>query len=108
LSSTSKAKITLSPAAFAGRRVRTVFLIDPFAIAYSGGHALNWLDTLDPDHPDVVSRAGTLADMLVVRSGFESEPHWNGRLRPARQSPTAVRQSPLPRRSCPNPPCRRS
>jgi type IV secretion system protein VirD4 len=38
---------------------------------------LNWLDTLDPDHPDVVGRAGTLADMLVVRSGFESEPHWN-------------------------------
>jgi len=56
-----------------------VFLIDPFAItgAYAYGHALNWLDTLDPDHPDVVSRAGILADMLVVRSGFESEPHWN-------------------------------
>jgi type IV secretion system protein VirD4 len=54
-----------------------VFLIDPFALTYTGGHALNWLDTLDPDHPDVVGRAGTLADMLVVRSGFESEPHWN-------------------------------
>jgi hypothetical protein len=56
-----------------------VLLIDPFSIsgAYAYGHALNWLDTLDPDHPDVVSRAGTLADMLVVRSGFESEPHWN-------------------------------
>ena len=54
-----------------------VFLIDPFAITYAAGHALNWLDTLDPDHPDVVGRAGMLADMLVVRSGFESEPHWN-------------------------------
>ncbi len=54
-----------------------VFLIDPFAITGAASHALNLLDTLDPDHPDVVSRAGTLADMLVVRSGFESEPHWN-------------------------------
>ena len=54
-----------------------VFVIDPYAINYAAGHALNWLDTLDPDHPDVVGRAGTLADMLVVRSGFESEPHWN-------------------------------
>ena len=54
-----------------------VFLVDPYGITGAAGHALNWLDTLDPDHPDVVSRAGTLADMLVVRSGFESEPHWN-------------------------------
>ncbi len=54
-----------------------VFLIDPFAITGAAGHAMNWLDTLDPDHPDVVGRAGILADMLVVRSGFESEPHWN-------------------------------
>ena len=54
-----------------------VLLVDPFGITGAAGHALNWLDTLDPDHPDVVSRAGTLADMLVVRSGFESEPHWN-------------------------------
>jgi type IV secretory pathway TraG/TraD family ATPase VirD4 len=43
----------------------------------AASHAVNWLDTLDPDHPDVVGRAGTLADMLVVRTGFESEPHWN-------------------------------
>ena len=63
-----------APAATAGQKV---LLIDPFAITGDAGHALNWLDTLDPDHPDVVSRAGTLADMLVVRSGFESEPHWN-------------------------------
>ena len=54
-----------------------VFLVDPYGITGAAGHALNWLDTLDPDHPDVVGRAGTLADMLVVRSGFESEPHWN-------------------------------
>jgi type IV secretory pathway TraG/TraD family ATPase VirD4 len=54
-----------------------VFVIDPYTITGAGGHSLNWLDTLDADDPDVVSRAGSLADMLVVRSGFESEPHWN-------------------------------
>jgi hypothetical protein len=54
-----------------------VFVIDPYTITGAGGHSLNWLDTLDADDPDVVSRAGSRAGMLVVRSGFESEPHWN-------------------------------
>ena len=53
-----------------------VALIDPFGITGMPGHAMNWLDSLDPDHPDVVGRAGALADMLVVVTG-ESEPHWN-------------------------------
>jgi type IV secretory pathway TraG/TraD family ATPase VirD4 len=66
--------VTARPRRAAGQ---DVFLIDPFAITGAAGQALNWLDTLDPGHPDVVGRAGALADMLVVRSGFESEPHWN-------------------------------
>jgi type IV secretory pathway TraG/TraD family ATPase VirD4 len=53
-----------------------VALIDPFGITGMPGHAMNWLDCLDPDDPDVVGRAGALADMLVVVTG-ESEPHWN-------------------------------
>lgn len=53
-----------------------VALIDPFGITGMPGHAMNWLDSLDPDDPDVVGRAGALADMLVVVTG-ESEPHWN-------------------------------
>jgi type IV secretory pathway TraG/TraD family ATPase VirD4 len=42
-----------------------VILIDPFGIAGVPTHCLNWLDTLDPDDPDVVSRAAGLADMLA-------------------------------------------
>ena len=54
-----------------------VILIDPFGIAGVPTHGLNWLDTLDPDDPDVVSRAAGLADMLVVAEGADSESHWN-------------------------------
>ncbi len=54
-----------------------VLLIDPFGIAGMPAQSLNWLDTLDPDHPDVVSRAAGLADMLVVAEGAETDSHWN-------------------------------
>jgi hypothetical protein len=54
-----------------------VFLIDPFGITGAAGHAMSWLDALDPDDPEVVSLSGALADMLVVRAGTESDPHWN-------------------------------
>jgi type IV secretory pathway TraG/TraD family ATPase VirD4 len=54
-----------------------VFLIDPFGITGAPRHAMNWLDALDPDDPDVVALAGSLAEMLVVSSGTEHDPHWN-------------------------------
>jgi type IV secretion system protein VirD4 len=54
-----------------------VFLIDPFGITGAAGHAMSWLDALEPDDPEVVSLSGALADMLVVRAGTESDPHWN-------------------------------
>jgi type IV secretion system protein VirD4 len=54
-----------------------VILIDPFGITGATTHRLNWLDTLDPDDPDVVSRAAGIADMLVVAEGADSESHWN-------------------------------
>jgi type IV secretory pathway TraG/TraD family ATPase VirD4 len=54
-----------------------VFLIDPFGITGAPRHALNWLDALDPEDPDVVALAGSLAEMLVVSSGNENDPHWN-------------------------------
>ena len=38
---------------------------------------MNWLDALDPDDPEVVSLSGALADMLVIGTGGESDPHWN-------------------------------
>ncbi len=54
-----------------------VMLIDPFGITGDRSHALNWLDTLDPDSPDVVSRAAGLADMLVIAEGADADSHWN-------------------------------
>lgn len=55
---------------------QAVHLIDPFGITGAPGQATNWLDTLTPADPDVVSLAGGLADMLVVGAG-ETDPHWN-------------------------------
>ena len=54
-----------------------VVLVDPFGITGAPTQALNWLDTLDPTSPDVVSRAGSLADILIVADGAEAETHWN-------------------------------
>ena len=53
-----------------------VILVDPFGITGHATHALNWLDTLDPSSPDVVSRAAGLADMLVALEGTEADSHW--------------------------------
>ena len=44
-----------------------VYLIDPFGITGARGQAMNWLDALDPNDPDVVSLSGALTDMLVGR-----------------------------------------
>lgn len=53
-----------------------VVLVDPFGITSQATHALNWLDTLDPDSPDVVSRAAGLADMLIAVEGTDTDSHW--------------------------------
>lgn len=53
-----------------------VVLVDPFGITGQASHALNWIDTLDPDSPDVVSRAAGLADMLIAVEGREADSHW--------------------------------
>ena len=54
-----------------------VILVDPFGLTGTQAHGLNWLDALNPDDPDVVSRAAALADMLVVTDGADSDSHWN-------------------------------
>ncbi|HEY1414202.1 MAG TPA: type IV secretory system conjugative DNA transfer family protein, partial [Rhodopila sp.] len=54
-----------------------VLLIDPFGITGEPTQGMNWLDALDPSDPDVVALARALADMLVVSSDRESDPHWN-------------------------------
>jgi type IV secretory pathway TraG/TraD family ATPase VirD4 len=53
-----------------------VFLIDPFGITGAPSHGMNWLDALNPDDPDVVALAGAMAEMLVVSTGTEHDPHW--------------------------------
>jgi type IV secretory pathway TraG/TraD family ATPase VirD4 len=53
-----------------------VVLVDPFGITGQATQALNWLDTLDPDSPDVVSRAAGLADMMIAVEGTEADSHW--------------------------------
>jgi type IV secretion system protein VirD4 len=56
---------------------QAVYLIDPFGITGAEHHAMNWLDALNPEDPDVVALAGALTEMLVVSTGQESDPHWN-------------------------------
>lgn len=53
-----------------------VILVDPFGTTGASSQALNWLDTLDPHTPDVVSRAAGLADMLIAVEGTEADSHW--------------------------------
>ncbi|MCB8878394.1 type IV secretory system conjugative DNA transfer family protein [Acidisoma silvae] len=53
-----------------------VFLIDPFGVTGAPSHGMNWLDALNPEDPDVVSLAGAMAEMLVVSTGRETDPHW--------------------------------
>jgi type IV secretory pathway TraG/TraD family ATPase VirD4 len=54
-----------------------VILIDPFGVAGAPTHTLNWLDTLNLENPDVISRAAGLADMLVIVDGAPGDSHWN-------------------------------
>ena len=45
---------------------QNVYLLDPFSVTGDPGHAINWIDLLDPADPEVVASAGALADLLVV------------------------------------------
>lgn len=77
-----------------------VILVDPFGITGQATHALNWLDTLDPDSPDVVSRATGLADMLIAAEGAEADSHWTETARELlRGLLVYVATLPAPRRS---------
>jgi hypothetical protein len=53
-----------------------VVVIDPFGITGVASHAFNWLDTLDPISPDVVSRAATLSEMIIENKGNQTNAHW--------------------------------
>ena len=51
--------------------------LDPFGVCGAGGDAENPLDTIDEKAPDFLDQVRALANALVLRSGHESEPHWN-------------------------------
>lgn len=54
-----------------------VVRLDPFGLAGPGSDALNPLDLIDPNSPDLIEQCRDLANMLVVRTGNEHEPHFN-------------------------------
>src|SRR5271157_666565 len=61
-----------------------IFLLDPGGLCREPGSqrrvksdAFNPLDFIDPSSSDFLDRCRDLANMLVVRTGEEREPHWN-------------------------------
>ena len=56
-----------------------VFRFDPFGIAGPAetSDTLNPLDFIDEKDPGFLDEVRTVADMLVIRKGTETDPHWN-------------------------------
>lgn len=54
---------------------QAVFLLDPFGVTGQPGHGLNWLDTLNPTDPNVVSDSAMLADMMIISDTKDS--YWD-------------------------------
>lgn len=60
------------------RMGQAVFRLDPFNVCGNKRQAkLNPLDLLDPDSEDFADDALVIADMLVLRTGNEKDPHWD-------------------------------
>lgn len=53
--------------------------LDCFAVCGESRDGLNVLDFLDVNSPDFLDQCRDLANMLVVRTGEEHDPHWNDR-----------------------------
>ncbi len=54
-----------------------VVRLDPFGLAGPGSDTLNPLDLIEPNSPHLIEQSRDLANMLVVRTGHEHEPHFN-------------------------------
>jgi type IV secretion system protein VirD4 len=54
-----------------------VFLIDPFNVTGETGHALNWMDMLNPDDPNVVGEASALSEMLFIVNKNDEGNFWD-------------------------------
>ncbi|MHC5542966.1 type IV secretory system conjugative DNA transfer family protein, partial [Singulisphaera rosea] len=65
----------------AGHRQRKfghrIVLFDPFGITGREGLSFNPLAFLDSASPDFLDQCRDVANMLIVRTGKEHEPHWN-------------------------------
>ena len=60
------------------RMGQAVFRLDSFNVYGSKRQAkLNPLDLLDPNSEDFADNALVIADMLVLRTGNEKDPHWD-------------------------------
>jgi type IV secretion system protein VirD4 len=54
-----------------------IFNLDPFEICGVGTFTFNPLDCIDDAADDFIDQCRDLANMLIVRSGNEKDPHWN-------------------------------
>lgn len=54
-----------------------VVRLDPFGLGGPGADTFNPLDLIEADSPHLLDQCRDLANMLVVRTGKEHEPHWN-------------------------------
>jgi type IV secretion system protein VirD4 len=54
----------------------TIVRLDPAGLYGPGGDSFNMLDWIDPHRPDFIEVCRDLANMLVVRTGKEMDPHW--------------------------------
>jgi type IV secretion system protein VirD4 len=59
------------------RMGQTVIRIDPFKLCGDGADAFNPLDCIGQDDPDLPDQCLDVANMLVMRTGKEQDPHWN-------------------------------
>jgi type IV secretion system protein VirD4 len=54
-----------------------VIRLDPFGVCGPGSDTFNPLDSIDAESALAIDEARDLAAAMVVRTGMESEPHWN-------------------------------
>lgn len=54
----------------------TIVRLDPARLYGPGGDSFNYFDWIDPKRADFSEVCRDLANMLVIRSGKETDPHW--------------------------------
>jgi type IV secretion system protein VirD4 len=59
-----------------------VFCLDPFNVCDGAHKAMfNPFDLIDPSNPNFADEAKILADLIVLRTGQEKDPHWDDKAR---------------------------